>query len=111
LARIACDMCGSDDLDIAHVETTGASPFGSARTEKLGLVVGHELMPNFSLHLFVADSDRDPDWSWHGALGDAFVESQAPRTQQLLGWLTRLPTSLDEYYQPPEKRLYRSGQV
>lgn len=44
------------------------------------------------------------------ALGDAFVESQAPRTQQLLGWYTRVPTSLDEYYQPPEKRLYRSGQ-
>ena len=36
--------------------------------------------------------------------------AQRPRTQQLLGWYTRTPTSLDEYYRPPEERLYRSGQ-
>jgi len=44
------------------------------------------------------------------ALGDEVVERQAPRTQQLLGWYTRVVTSLDEYYQPTERRLYRSGQ-
>jgi ectoine hydroxylase-related dioxygenase (phytanoyl-CoA dioxygenase family) len=44
------------------------------------------------------------------ALGDERVLRQPPRTQQLLGWYTRVVTSLDEYYQPPEKRLYRSGQ-
>jgi ectoine hydroxylase-related dioxygenase (phytanoyl-CoA dioxygenase family) len=44
------------------------------------------------------------------ALGDEAVLRQPPRTQQLLGWYTRVVTSLDEYYQPPEKRLYRSGQ-
>ena len=44
------------------------------------------------------------------ALGDAVVERQPPRTQQLLGWYTRVVTSLDEYYQPAEERLYRSGQ-
>jgi ectoine hydroxylase-related dioxygenase (phytanoyl-CoA dioxygenase family) len=44
------------------------------------------------------------------ALGDEVVERQPPRTQQLLGWYTRVVTSLDEYYQPPERRLYRSGQ-
>lgn len=44
------------------------------------------------------------------ALGDAAVLAQPPRTQQLLGWYTRVVSSLDEYYQPPERRLYRSGQ-
>jgi ectoine hydroxylase-related dioxygenase (phytanoyl-CoA dioxygenase family) len=44
------------------------------------------------------------------ALGDDVVERQEPRTQQLLGWYTRVVTSLDEYYQPSERRLYRSGQ-
>jgi ectoine hydroxylase-related dioxygenase (phytanoyl-CoA dioxygenase family) len=44
------------------------------------------------------------------ALGDERVLAQVPRTQQLLGWYTRVISSLDEYYQPPEKRLYRSGQ-
>jgi ectoine hydroxylase-related dioxygenase (phytanoyl-CoA dioxygenase family) len=44
------------------------------------------------------------------ALGDDVVEAQEPRTQQLLGWYTRVVTSLDEYYRPAEERLYRSGQ-
>jgi len=44
------------------------------------------------------------------ALGDRAVLSQKPRTQQLLGWYTRVVTSLDEYYRPEDERLYRRGQ-
>lgn len=44
------------------------------------------------------------------ALGPDAVLSQSPRVQQLLGWYTRVVTSLDEYYQPEERRLYRKGQ-
>ena len=44
------------------------------------------------------------------ALGAATVLEQAPRTQQLLGWYTRVVTSLDEYYRPEDERLYRKGQ-
>jgi ectoine hydroxylase-related dioxygenase (phytanoyl-CoA dioxygenase family) len=44
------------------------------------------------------------------ALGDAVVLSQPPRTQQLLGWYTRVVTSLDDYYRPEQERLYRKGQ-
>jgi ectoine hydroxylase-related dioxygenase (phytanoyl-CoA dioxygenase family) len=44
------------------------------------------------------------------ALGDDVVLAQRKRTQQLLGWYTRVVTSLDEFYRPPEERLYRSGQ-
>lgn len=43
-------------------------------------------------------------------LGDEKVLEQSPRVQQMLGFYTRVVTSLDEYYQPSEKRLYRSGQ-
>jgi ectoine hydroxylase-related dioxygenase (phytanoyl-CoA dioxygenase family) len=44
------------------------------------------------------------------ALGDDMLLSLPERSRQLLGWSTRVVTSLDEYYQPPEKRLYRAGQ-
>lgn len=44
------------------------------------------------------------------ALGEEVVEAQVPRTQQLLGWYTRVVTSLDEFYRPAGERLYRSGQ-
>lgn len=44
------------------------------------------------------------------ALGDAIVLAQKPRTQQLLGWYTRVVTSLDEYYRSENERLYRKNQ-
>jgi ectoine hydroxylase-related dioxygenase (phytanoyl-CoA dioxygenase family) len=44
------------------------------------------------------------------ALGDATLLAQPPRTQQLLGWYTRVVTSLDEYYRSESERLYRKGQ-
>ena len=44
------------------------------------------------------------------ALGDKVVLAQPPRTQQLLGWYTRVVTSLDEYYRPEDERVYRKGQ-
>jgi ectoine hydroxylase-related dioxygenase (phytanoyl-CoA dioxygenase family) len=43
-------------------------------------------------------------------LRNAIVLSEKPRVQQLLGWYTRLPSSLDEYYRPEDQRLYRKGQ-
>jgi ectoine hydroxylase-related dioxygenase (phytanoyl-CoA dioxygenase family) len=43
-------------------------------------------------------------------LGDELILAQKPRTRQLLGWHTRVVTSLDEYYRPEEERLYRRGQ-
>ena len=44
------------------------------------------------------------------ALGAEVVLAQKPRTQQLLGWYTRVPASLDDYYRPQEERLYRKHQ-
>lgn len=44
------------------------------------------------------------------ALGDDQLQALPDRTQQILGWYTRVVTSLDEYYQPVEKRLYRGNQ-
>jgi ectoine hydroxylase-related dioxygenase (phytanoyl-CoA dioxygenase family) len=44
------------------------------------------------------------------ALGDERILAQKDRTQQLLGWYTRVVTTLDEFYRPAEERLYRSGQ-
>jgi ectoine hydroxylase-related dioxygenase (phytanoyl-CoA dioxygenase family) len=43
-------------------------------------------------------------------LGDAKIKSLPDKTQQYLGWYTRVVTSLDDYYMPPEQRLYRAGQ-
>ena len=44
------------------------------------------------------------------ALGDEVLADLPERTRQLLGWYTRVVTSVDEFYRPPAERLYRSGQ-
>jgi len=44
------------------------------------------------------------------ALGEEALLRLPPRTQQLLGYYTRVVTSLDEYYRPQAERLYRKGQ-
>lgn len=44
------------------------------------------------------------------ALDLALIEKQPARVQQLLGYYTRVVTSLDEYYKPEGERLYRKGQ-
>ena len=36
--------------------------------------------------------------------------AMSPKVQQLLGYLSRTPSTLDEWYQPPERRFYRRGQ-
>jgi ectoine hydroxylase-related dioxygenase (phytanoyl-CoA dioxygenase family) len=45
------------------------------------------------------------------AIGKNRIKKLPTRTQQLLGYYTRVPTSLDEFYQPLEKRLYQPKQV
>jgi len=44
------------------------------------------------------------------ALGYERRESFSPSMQQLLGYNARVPSSLDEWYQPPERRMYRRDQ-
>ncbi len=41
-------------------------------------------------------------------LGEERVFRQSERTQQLLGWYTRMPDSLEQYYS--DERVYRAGQ-
>jgi ectoine hydroxylase-related dioxygenase (phytanoyl-CoA dioxygenase family) len=44
------------------------------------------------------------------ALGKEAITQLPDRSQQLLGWYSRVPVGLDEYYVPSEERLYRTGQ-
>jgi hypothetical protein len=44
------------------------------------------------------------------ALGYDRTDSLAPALRQLLGYNARVPVTLDEWYQPPDRRLYRREQ-
>ena len=44
------------------------------------------------------------------ALGYQQADSLSPVLRQLLGYNARIPVSLDEWYQPPERRMYKRDQ-
>ena len=44
------------------------------------------------------------------ALGDERGDAFPPALRQLLGYNARVPVSLDEWYQPPERRMYKRDQ-
>jgi len=51
-----------------------------------------------------------PQFDYCRYLGNRYVESLPEPTQQLLGYFARVPATLDEWYQPPDRRFYRPGQ-
>ncbi len=44
------------------------------------------------------------------ALGYDYGETISESLRQILGYNSRVPATLDEWYQPPQKRMYRPGQ-
>jgi len=51
-----------------------------------------------------------PQFDYPRAIGYDRGDQLSPTLRQLLGYNARIPASLDEWYQPPEKRMYRPGQ-
>ncbi len=51
-----------------------------------------------------------PQLDYARALGDERAEALSPVLRQVLGYNARVPASLDEWYQPPDKRLYQRNQ-
>lgn len=51
-----------------------------------------------------------PQFDYPRALGYDRRDSLSETLRQLLGYNARVPASLDEWYQPPDKRMYRPGQ-
>jgi len=49
-----------------------------------------------------------PHFDFVRALGTDFVSALPEPQRALLGWNSRVPVTLDEFYVPPEQRLYRS---
>jgi ectoine hydroxylase-related dioxygenase (phytanoyl-CoA dioxygenase family) len=51
-----------------------------------------------------------PQFDYCRYLGAEVVAALPEPTQQLLGYFSRVPSTIEEWYQPPERRLYRPGQ-
>ena len=72
--------------------------------------VNHSTGPRRALTVAFTRPFIKPQLDYPRALGDERAAALSPALRQLLGYNARVPTSLDEWYQPPEKRLYQRNQ-
>ena len=73
---------------------------GQNRSHSDRLAVNHQFTPHW------VKSQLD----YCRALGEEVILSVGPNAQRLLGWRSRVPACLDEYYRPESERVYRGGQ-
>ena len=73
---------------------------GAAETVTDRLLVTHQ----FTRHFF------KPHFDFVRALGEDVVRALPPRTRRLLGWESRVPASLEEFYDDPVVRRYLPNQ-
>jgi ectoine hydroxylase-related dioxygenase (phytanoyl-CoA dioxygenase family) len=72
--------------------------------------VNRTLRPRRALTLVFTRPFIKQQFDYPRALGDDRAASFSPVLRQLLGYNARVPASLDEWYQVPEKRLYKRDQ-
>jgi ectoine hydroxylase-related dioxygenase (phytanoyl-CoA dioxygenase family) len=66
--------------------------------------------PRRALTLVFTKPFMKPQFDYPRALGYAYGESLSDALRQVLGYNARVPATLDEWYQPPDRRMYRPGQ-
>jgi len=72
--------------------------------------VNHSARPRRALTLAFTRPFIKQQLDYPRALGYERRDSLSPALRQVLGYNARVPVSLDEWYQPPEKRLYQRDQ-
>jgi hypothetical protein len=72
--------------------------------------VNRTLRPRRALTLVFTRAFIKQQFDYPRALGDDRAASFSPILRQLLGYNARVPASLEEWYQPPEKRMYQREQ-
>lgn len=66
--------------------------------------------PRRALTLTLTPPFIKPQMDYVRVLGARRVAALPERLQQIIGYHARIPASLDDWYQPPDKRMYRPGQ-
>lgn len=73
---------------------------GQNRSTMDRIGINHQFTPHF----------LKPQMDYVRALGEETILGAPPVAQKLLGWHSRVPASLDEYYRSESERVYRKGQ-
>lgn len=90
-----CPAGGAIVFDSTLWHASGINSSGQDR-----LAINHQFTPAFF----------KPQMDYVRVLGESAVAKLPERSQQLLGYYSRPPASLDEYYRPEASRVYRKGQ-
>jgi hypothetical protein len=66
--------------------------------------------PRRALTLVFSKPFMKPQFDYPRAIGYGNADALSDTLRQVLGYNARVPATFDEWYQPPEKRMYRPGQ-
>jgi hypothetical protein len=67
-------------------------------------------LPRRSLSLIYSQPFMKQQFDYPRAVGYGNAQSLSPQARQVVGFNARVPATLDEWYQPPEKRFYQKDQ-
>ena len=90
--------CPAGSLIVFDSTLYHAAGQNRTRTDRIG--INHQFTPHWI----------KPQIDYVRALGEETVLGCTPEVQRLLGWHSRVPSSLSEYYRPESERVYRGGQ-
>lgn len=66
--------------------------------------------PRRSLSILYSQPFMKQQFDYPRALGSENIDSMPEQFKQIVGYNARVPASLDEWYQPPERRFYKKDQ-
>jgi ectoine hydroxylase-related dioxygenase (phytanoyl-CoA dioxygenase family) len=72
--------------------------------------INHTDNPRRALTLAFTRPFQKQQLDYPRLLGYELIETLNENLKQVLGYNSRVPTNLDEWYQPPHKRFYKPGQ-
>jgi len=99
-------------LDAHHIDVNGPAGMAFAFDSTLWHRGGWNRSdkPRMAMNLQFTKSYMRQQFDYARVVPNELADTLPERTRQLLGFYVRVPASLDEYYVPADRRLYRAGQ-
>lgn len=99
-------------FEAAAVRATGSAGDILVFDSRLWHAAGHNQTadPRRALTLTFTRPFFKPQLDYPRFLGDDYAATLPPKVQQVLGYDARVPANIEQFYQPPEHRAYKSDQ-
>lgn len=108
----ASEKPATDAFQSAAIQATGVAGDVLMFDSRLWHAAGRNDtdMPRRALTLTFTRPFFKPQLDYPRFLGEGYAAALPPQVRQVLGYDARVPANIEEFYQPPERRAYKSDQ-